>query len=389
MTNGWFDPFPNRPFPKLWPGWWQARMSLRRSTTLPSGPFFGESLKPMATLLQIKTKIAAFFQKTVADLTILGEDMGLDALNQAKQAAQLAHDFEFQRQICTLTVDGITGGTLSSAVLQGTATAATIKTIVDMGQFDENGNFRPVEWTSVSESLERQRADGRYGGLRYPTDGEVQGDPRGLGRLVLRNGAVFRFPLDTNTADNDYSVGIEAYCLDAAWTAGDVSGTACLATFNSEGSDMATYGNSTINGYPAYLGYLNSEVGIVIWRNAAGTAWYLTKLAAAGDEAEDYDFFKLVTTNTSPAGAYTDSWTGFTTLTVSAVTGSSTGDTWTTYADEYLLWYAISYLNYRFKEFVPRTEGNLTPPDQKAQLALERFIEWDASRFDRNRRHGR
>lgn len=169
------------------------------------------------TLLEIKTAAAAYHEKAVADLTQLSLDLGLVALNQSKQTAQLGHDFNFQRKMLTLTVNSVTGASLASAVIQGTATAADIKTIVNIGVFDEQGNFRPVPWTTAEEGQERMLKENRY--WQMPWGGrDEQCSPYGTGRFVVRNGSVFLWPIGNDPAFS-VSIGIEAFVFDADWDA--------------------------------------------------------------------------------------------------------------------------------------------------------------------------
>jgi hypothetical protein len=62
-------------------------------------------------------------------------------------------------------------------------------------------------------------------------------------------------------------------------------------------------------------------------------------------------------------------------------------DIWTTHGAEYILWGSIIELNYRFKEFVPREEANLTPPTELMRGGLESLITWDVGFYEQFRRH--
>jgi hypothetical protein len=242
----------------------------------------------VANLLEIKTAVANYFEKVVADLTVNSQDLFLFAANQVRRQAELTHDFEFQRKLVTISVNGVTGGSLSSAVLYGTNTAADIKSVIDCGLFDTNGNFRPVEWTTVAEGLERQRGDNRTVSPRYPTDDWFVSQPNGVNRFEFTGDTVYRFPKD---ATNNFTLGMEVYTFWSDWTASDLS--------------------------------------------------------------------------------------------------APTTDTWTKYGAQFLQWATIVQINYLFKSFVFRQEGNLNPPDKLADSGLASFIEWDAYRLEENRRHGR
>lgn len=239
------------------------------------------------TLDKIKTAIASYLQTTSGSLTINSQDLALLTLNQVRTQAELLHDFEFSRRLVTINVDGVTGGSLEDAVERGTTRGVSVKSIIEMGLFDVNGNFRPVEWTTVAEGLERQRNDNPYTSPRYPTDGWAQSGPNGQGRFQVTGNKVYRFPLETETSTT-FTLGMEVYSFTEDW--------------------------STIN---------------------------------------------------------------------------DTENIWTQYGHQYLLWESVVQLNHRFKEFTPRTEGNLTPPQTLADKGLEAFRQWDVYRFEQSRRHGR
>lgn len=335
------------------------------------------------SLLDIKITVASLLNKTLADLTVNGQDLFLIAANQARSSAELAHDFEFNRQLLTLTVDGVTGGDLEDAVLYGTATTADIKTVVDLCQIDVDGNLRPIEWTTVSESLERQRAENPQFLIRYPSDGQIQAAPRGLPRLVVRNGNIYRFPLDAATSNN-YNIGIEAYTMQADWTASNLG----IETHRATGvgvlpditGDYSMVGFSGI--YPIYVQYGSDTRFYALAYNGAR---YIVIASSQGTWQQD------TPSATSPDGTYSPvgGSGAVNTFTMATITVASSSDIWTTKGADYLQWQTIVILNHRFKTFVPRTEGNLPPPSALAQQALQELIEWDAAKFDANRRHGR
>lgn len=238
------------------------------------------------TLTEIKAQAAALLDVTAADFTINGADVWLVAANQVRRRLELLHDFEFSRKLVSVSVNGVTGGDLTTAVLYGTATAVSVKSVIDVGLFDDDGNLRPAEWTTVAESLERQRQDNRFTVPRYPSDNWFDNAPMGVGRFDFSGDKIYRFPLDS---ENNFTLGLEVYAFNGDWAT-------------------------------------------------------------------------LAATNVSP---------------------------WTTIADEYLTWATVLYLNTRFKEFVPREQGNLSPPTNFEQNAVEALRQWDIFRFEGARRHNR
>lgn len=335
------------------------------------------------TILEIKTAIANYLEVTVADLTVNGQDLALAALNQVRLSAELSHDFNFQRKLLTLTVDPVTGGSLDTAVLYGTATTADIKLIVDIGQLDTALNFIPQEWTTVEEGLERQRSENPYETVRYPTDAQVATALCVQRRFLISNNIVFYAPkAATNVA---LDIAIEAYVFSADWTVnsntvtvtGGTGITAVNTTYVHQGiyNGKRLYSNLGLAGTPAAIYY--------IWHS--GTAWIINQLPGTTGTS----YHSLTTTSDSPAGVYTGHSTYTGTPTAVVTDTDTTSDIWTTKGAQYLQWQALVELNHRFKYFVSRTEGNLPPPTALAQAGLQAFVDWDVYKYEQRRRHGR
>lgn len=327
------------------------------------------------TLYDIKVAVATYFKTTVADLTQNGQDLFLVAANHVRRQAELGHDFEFSRKLVTLTVDGEVGGSLEGAVVYGTSTAVNIKTVIEAGLFDSDGNLRPVEWTTVAEGLERQRLDNPHSAPRYPTDGWYESGPNGFGRFELAGSSVYRFPKD---ADHDFTLGLEVYTMADDWT-----GVTPIATVTG-GSLSGTYTQQGV-GYGSPF-FVHSNTTQILWYNVAEDSWYIGTTITPSWEVDSGGYYYLESTDTqNPAGTYTANGLSGSPV----VTVTSLSDVWTTHAAEYLMWGIIVHLNYYYKEFVARQEGNLGSPERLRDEALASFIAWDAYRFEQNRRHGR
>lgn len=212
------------------------------------------------------------------------------AANRARRQVEQGYNLEFSRALVELELDGVTGGSLDDAVLYGSEDpeeTVKVKSVLEVGLFDENGNLRPIEWTTVAASLEVQRKmkPGFY--PRYPTDGQVIPGLCGNQRITFANNKAFVFP---KQAGLTLTIGMEVYTYAEDWAA-------------------------------------------------------------------------------------------------AALEPTPTEDIWTTNAADYLLWATVVQLNYRFKEFVPRQEGNMATPESMRDAALQRFLEWDVNQFELWRRH--
>lgn len=341
------------------------------------------------TIYQIEKAAAAMLSHPAAPITandfvVDGQDLALMFLNQIRLQAEMAHDFNFQRKLLTLSVDVVTGGSLDSAVIYGTDTSVDIKTIVDIGTFDMNGNFRPAVWTTAEESQVRQRQENPFDFIRYPTDAQAQTWPGGQRRFVLANNNIWLYPRSQANDTGTVVAGIEAYCHQADWTGAQSVGLQMTGTDGqfftfANFANQGSYNNKTF--YAFFAEGVTESYGV--WFDT--DSWYLTNMNGVG--VTSATGYKL--TSPSPLGTYVgiNGATG----TYDAVTGGSgdvESDIWTTKGQQYLLYQLIVELNGRFKFYVPRTEGNLAPPQQLATEGLQKLIDWDVYRYEQFRSHG-
>ncbi len=329
------------------------------------------------TLYEIKQAVANILGTTVASLTVDGTDMFLVAVNQVRKDAEQNYDFEFQRRLVDVSVSGVTGGTLTSATTHVGGTATNIKTIIEVGLYDDDNNLRPVEWTNVAESLERQRADNQYQIIpAYLTDDELEA-PSGMARFDFVNDSVFRWPRDTTATT--YTLGLEVYSYAADWTSVTVPSAVVTGTLSPDVTGTYTpIGYDS--GYSAMLYAFNTGVSNAILAYTPD-GWRLREMT---DETACWD-------GPSVAGNPTGTYTALGTATGTAtVTGSTTvSDVWTTHGSQYLIWGCVVWLNHIFQTFVPRQEGSLPPPVAMMERGLESLKTWDTAKFEAFRRHGR
>lgn len=340
------------------------------------------------TLLQLKTALASYHHKGLSDLVVNGIDLGLQALNQVRLQAELDHDFGFNRKLLTLNVDTVTGGSLANAVIQGTATTVTIKTVKDIGTLDDLGNFIPQEWTTVGEGSERQREENPFRDLRFRNNDDNCG-PWGQKRFTLSDTDLAIWPKDT--VSQTLSVVIDADVFSSDWEGNqtiDVTGVTGVTAFNTTYYLVGYFSGRGlwINADPL----LGTASGILkaIWYD--GTQWLLSFAADVGGIPTNGA--TSASTATTPAGlTFIPSGTLSGTPVTSTITSilTSANDIWTTRGAQYLQWAAIDQLNYYFKTYVQRAEGNLASPTTLAQAGLESLKDWDIFKYEGARRHGR
>lgn len=331
----------------------------------------------MNTLLDSKTACANYLNIEVSDLTQNGQDLFLVAVNQVRKMAELANDFEFSRKTVSVTVNGVTGGNLALAE-DANGDTYEVKTVLEVGLLDTSGNLCPVEWTTVSESLTRQREDNMRAWPRFPRDGSECGMPHGGTRFTFSGDAVAKWPRVSDTDNTNFQLYLEAYTFHRDWTAGDLANTRVQVS-----------GTLTpdATGYYDYLGVDENSIGVwakpgipVFWLSYS-EQWILA--TPIGTHFWSYG----LGTSATPVGTYTAQTGATGNAIVTMTTGAS--DVWTTHGQKYLLWATLVQLNYIFRRWVARQEGNLPPPAQLAEEGLQALIEWDAYRYEGFRTHNR
>lgn len=335
----------------------------------------------MSTLATLKSRAAAILERDVADLTVDGVDLWLESANDAKRNASMNHDFGFQRKMLTLTVNSATGGSLDAAVIKGTATTVDLKTVIEMGEFDTYGNFRPVFWTTAEMGQELIRQENPFWGLRYPTDAQALSWPLGQRRLVIRGDQVENWPISDVPA-YDTNVGIEAYIFDAEWDSVNAS-TGVTVTGTLSPSLTGTYTRAgVINGFPFFSVTADPTIKF-LFADSSNDQWTLA--SSISSSLVNY-FSRADLTVPGPEGAYTanGTYTG-----VPVVVNNTAADPWLTKGSQYILWQSIIELNKRIRSFVPRQEGNLGEPQALADAGLAAFISWDIFKLEGFRRDTR
>jgi hypothetical protein len=342
------------------------------------------------TLLQLRSMMAAYLQKSVPDLTINGADLSLLALNNVRRTAEMLHDFEFSRKHVTVTIEGMSGGTLDDVVQEGSPTCE-VKSVIECGIYDDKFNVHPVEWTTVSESIERQRQMKPGFGPRYPSDGEATTGCYGmdLQRIAFCGNDIWCVP--TGQRGQFFDLELEVYTFQQDWTSTSDSVIVEQLT-NPTNANGSYWPYGIYNQRPMYVNILYGPPAAlyVIWWDGGGE-WRVTPMADLGNVSPT-NYMAMTATTMVPGGAYVPkgTWTATATAGVAMVEmmpGSDTSDVWLTKGAQYLMWGGIVEVNHLAKEFVFRQEGNLPPPEKLRDEALENFRQWDSFRYEENRRH--
>jgi len=342
------------------------------------------------TLLEMRSTIAGYLQKTISDLVVNGVDLSLLALNQVRRQAEMVNDFEFSRRQVTVRVDGLDGGTLDD-VIQAGSPVCEVKTVIECGIYDDNWNTHPVEWTTVADSIERQRQIKPGYGPRYPMDGEATTGfyDAGLPRIAFCGNDIWCVP--TGQKGQFFDLELEVYTFQPDWTAtSDSVNVADVLGMDGVNGTYWPYG--IFNRRPFYINVSDqappptTPLRSIWWDNSG--EWRITRAEATGsDPPVIVNYQSMVATSMMPGGQYTGhgTWGGLGTVTLAP--GSDMTDIWLKHGAQYLLWAAIVQINHLAKEFVFRQEGNLPPPEKLAESALEAFKLWDSFKYEQDRRH--
>lgn len=228
------------------------------------------------TLAQLKEVVAAYHEKSVADLTTgSGVDLFLVAANNARRTGELRHNFEYARITGKLSLTGAAGGDLDDAeILAGPDNG--VKEVIAV----LNGSGIPLDFTRFDIAAERERSSlDKFPRFRWPSD--AQRDVRlSTAQIVQRGKRLLVYP--PNKTDTDpFEILFEGY----GW--------------------LEEYTDASLSlDYPQ-------------------------------------DFFLE-------------------------------------FGHLYMQWAIVAELNFKFKTFVQRQEGNLASPENQAEAAWKRFTDWDS-----------
>jgi hypothetical protein len=340
------------------------------------------------TLANLKKICAAYHKVATSALTVDSVDLFLVAANNVRSNAELLHNFELSRVQATLSIDGTTGGALSDAVIGDN----TSNTIVVSGTIvpDVTGNFT-------------QR--GLFSG--YP--------------FYILEGVTPYFIY--------YNTGLATYVISAALSTGVVVEGWIPATDITTpiGSFVGTAGLSGITGTAttAYGSTQNwSGIKEVIAVQRTNTDGILVPLDFTRADipierdryelemSEDYEAYRRYPSDaallqrgsngtiiqrgrklfvypvdaisSTPLSVTLEAYGRLADYTVANLSDTEPTDFFVEFGATYMQWAIITELNYLFKTFSPRTEGNLSPPEQAREQAWRNLLLWDTYLVDAN-----
>lgn len=333
-------------------------------------------------LSDIKSTAAAYHDKTSADFTVSGLDLFLVAANNARKAAERLHNFNNARIRGTISVPGSTGVSLATASIEGQEITLTgVTTPATAGTYTLLGN--------------------------------VNGLPAWRG-----SGGVSAFFIYYNSTLANYTIGtaISSAAPSIYWVkasdnfnplgtynpgAGAASSTVATATNLriSKWKEITAASRTSADGSAHPIDFTRSDIALERDRyelELSDDFWPTNRYPSDADFLSNSAASTLVqlgnslyihprdTTVTSSLEIDLEGFGWMNDYTATDLTATSPVDFFCEFGGDWLLWCVIIEANYRWKTFVPRTEGNLAPPEQARAEAWRDLLLWDSYLVDSN-----
>lgn len=340
----------------------------------------------MSTISQLQSVCAAYHRVATSALTVGGVNLFLVALNNAKNNAQKLHNFEAARVTATLDVDGVNGGSLDDAVIDGES-ATTLTVTGTLSSPDPSGTF--TEFGLFAD---------------YP--------------LYMQSGAPsFFLYYCEEAASYILSDSVSVEIPDYAW----VPATPRLSPAGTMAAQGTTTGTATVTATSTSRFSGISEVTAIQRTNTDGVRVPLdftrADIAIERDRyelelSEEYEPYRrwpsdaqlldrgsngtliqrgrtiyvypLSATSSSPLSIAIEGYGNLADYTSANLSDATPTDFLIEHGAMYMQWAAICELNYLFKTFVQREEGNLTAPEAARDNAWRDLVLWDSYLIDPN-----
>ena len=298
--------------------------------------------------------------KAPKDFIVNNTDILAVALNNAQQNAQKLHDFEYSKALVDIEVDLLVGTDLSTAVLHGTSTPASVKSVLGVALNTEKGLLRPMEFigrVNFAERVFEQYRGGHQYGNRYPADG----DHGWFNDRVV------------------YQMNETLYCHPASVTAGQVVKLTLEASLwldaYSTGAEVVGFNvSSPMNGVYSFIGVYNGQN--FYQKMGLGFVWFDGSVWRLSASQTDVNYWSCATAS----GIYTPVGTSVGNYLINVESMASTNDFLVKYGGGWLMWEAINEVNMMSKNFVTRQEGNIGTKEimQKRDEEWRKLLMWDS-----------
>lgn len=340
------------------------------------------------TLATLKSVCAAYHRQTdLTALTVNGVDLFLIAANNIRlNKCELLHNFELARCVATVTISGVSGASLDNAVITSNGDTSILVT----------GTLSP----DLTGTYLRQ---GDFSG--YPLFVKVGAPAAFLYYNTTLTTYVLCATLTTASLTNAYIPSSDITIPTGTFVGGGThSGTATAtgseASRFSKIKEVVAITRQRPDGTYIPLDFTRADIPIERDRtelefsdnlfpylrfpsdaqiNARGTA---SSMIQRGRRLEIYPYY--ATNDTASWEVRLEAYGLLNPYTSSNLNDTGPTDFLIEYGFEFLMWGVILELNHYFKTFVPRTEGNLSPPDGKMKDAWQGLLDWDSYMVDSN-----
>lgn len=335
------------------------------------------------TLATLKSTCAAFHKKTASDLTVNGVDLFLVAANNARKQGELLHNFEYCRVQATLDIDGTTGGALSSAVITGDTPA--VRSILVAGTLtpDVTGTYH-AQGTLNGATLYMASQNWYQVYLADPTNS-----------IWLLQDFRLNLTWDLITA-NDPPVGV--YTAVSGVGIPTVTDTSMGSVFSGVREVVAVQRTNS-DGTLSPLDFTRADIPIERDRykielsdnydleyRYPSDARFLSRGTDGSiiQRKQTLYIYPVPATSVDSLHCTLEGYGWLNDYTAANLTDVAATDFIVEHGFQWLQWAIICELNFFYKTFVPRQEGNLSPPEQARETAWHNLMTWDAYLVDSN-----
>lgn len=341
-------------------------------------------------LYNSKNIVAAILDQDVADLTKNGVDLFLNAANNARMWGEQNHNFEFTRVRAQIDIDGVLGTPLAQAVidddtLEQVAVTGTLSPNV-VGDWVENGTWGNLTLYVFPNVLSPTFY--LFFSVNYSA---------WVAANTLTNAALTNYWVQATPSNS----ALGAYTAHGANTGALTVAHAEYSAWNGI-KEIKGILRSNANGTYVPVDFARADIPIErdrATRELTDNFWPWNRFPSDADilnirgDATVIQRRQSLFIYPTPVGVVPSqqpipfileafAWLApYTTL---GLTGSPDPDFLWTYGAEYMQWKIVHELNFIFKTFVPRTEGNLASPKDMANEAWQNLIDWDSYMVDSN-----
>lgn len=338
-------------------------------------------------LSDLKSVCAAYHKKAASDLTVNGVDLFLVAANNVRRnKGELLHNFEYARCTATLDVNGTLGGNLDDAVIDNEDATTVIVT----------GTLSP----DLTGTYTRQ---GQFSGFDlFILSGST---PAFLYFNATAASYILSTTLSTSSVANAFKPSpAQATPIGTFPHAGTYTGTATAVGGDSSRfakvKEIVAVSRMRPDGTYIPLDFTRSDIPIERDRtelefsdnlfpylrypsdariNARGTS---SSMIQRGRRLEIHPFY--AGNDQTTFNVRLECYGLLRDYVAANLSDTQPTDFFVEYGAQFMQWTIINELNFYWKTFVPRTEGNLSAPETKAADAWRDLLVWDTYQVDSN-----